>query len=71
MGCKAASICLCVCNLCLCVMILPLKCLWFDLVEPRFRNLVLVCKEGDYQGRYLFFLLIFALYFFLCSMLVL
>ena len=47
MGRKAASICVCVCNLCLCVMIAPLKCLRFDLVEPRPRNSVLVCKEGD------------------------
>ena len=44
---KAASICVCVCNLCLCVMTAPLKCLRFDLVMPRSRNSVLVCKEGD------------------------
>ena len=35
---KASSICVYVCNLCLCVMIAPLKCLRFDLVEPRPRN---------------------------------
>ena len=34
-------------NLCLCVMIVPLKCLRFDLVEPRPRNSVLIRKEGD------------------------
>ena len=39
MGRKAASICVCVCNLCLCVMIVPLKCLRFNFVEPCSRNL--------------------------------
>ena len=46
MGRKAASICVCVCNLCLCVIVIS-KCLRFDLVEPRPRNSVLICKEGD------------------------
>ena len=47
MGHKAASICVCGCNQCLCVMIVPLKCSRFDLVESHPHNSVLVCKEGD------------------------
>ena len=47
---KRASIS--VCNLCFMCDDAPLKWLQFDLIEPRPHNLVLVCKEGDQQGRY-------------------
>ena len=46
MGRKAASICVCVCNLCLCVMIAPLQCLQFNIVEPHPRNSVLKLQRG-------------------------
>ena len=59
MGRKAASICVCVCNLCLCVMIAPLKCLQFNLVEPSSRNSFLFARRAISKAVIIIIILLF------------